>query len=436
MAKGEIQPDVVALGTGTDLSPLQKANLIPADWRYRLPHRASPFSTFIVFVVPKGNPKGVKDWPDLAKEGVRVLNTNPKGSRTGRHSFLAAYGSVRQRGGSEDEARAFVTTLYQRAKLPAPVIRPAGEPAPAEAPAFLPTEPGDVLLNWEKESLDVVKKSDGKLEIVYPPISIRGENPVAVASNAAAKGTGKTAEASAKFLYSDEVQELAAPARIPAGPPGGAPEGPSGRPGGGAVRRPRPVPGRGPRARGPVRRGRRVRADPREGEVTGRPNHNPRTPDPPRDENLAPFGRHPRRPARAARRRPEPVRSGRGRPARLGGVPRRLGRPRKGPGPNGEGVQLGVRPGQPRADVPVPARRPDGRGGVPRPADRPVRRAVHRPVRPRVRLLGGREQRLPRRHPGQAGRVRHPVVRRADRVSGGPTRGLAIGNFARGRPSG
>ncbi|MDB5308192.1 MAG: sulfate transporter, periplasmic sulfate-binding protein [Gemmataceae bacterium] len=210
VAKGEIQPDVVALGTGTDLSPLQKANLIPADWRYRLPHRANPFGTFIVFVVPRGNPKGVKDWPDLAKEGVRVLNTNPKGSRTGRHSFLAAYGSVRQRGGSEDEARAFVTTVYQRAKLPAPVIRPAGEPAPAEAPAFLPTEPGDVLLNWEKESLDAVKKSDGKLEIVYPPISIRGENPVAVASNAAAKGTEKTAEAYAKFLYSDEVQELAA----------------------------------------------------------------------------------------------------------------------------------------------------------------------------------------------------------------------------------
>lgn len=205
--KKELNPDVVALGVGTDLDPLRRVGVIADDWSYQFPHRSSPFGSVIAFLVPKGNPRGIKDWPDLGRPDVRVLSANPKGSRTGRHAVLGVYGSVRQRGGSEGEARAFVADVFGRSKLPP--VAPQGQTAPAaDQPKFLPGEPGEVLLTWEKEAIDAAKASDGRLEAVVPPVSVRGDAAVALAVSGAARGTRAAAEAYARYLYSDEAQEI------------------------------------------------------------------------------------------------------------------------------------------------------------------------------------------------------------------------------------
>lgn len=211
VVKGELEADVVSLGVGTDLAPLHAAKLLPDDWAYRLPHRSSPYGSVIVFLVPKGNPKKIKDWPDLAGEGVRVLTNSPKSSRTGRHAFLAAWGSVRQRGGTEADAKAFAEKVFKDAKLPAGGGEggsPA-DPAVRPAPTFVPKEPGEVLLTWDKEARDAAKALDGQYEVVYPPITIRGEAQVAVLDAVANKHESRAAaEAYAKFLFSDAAQEV------------------------------------------------------------------------------------------------------------------------------------------------------------------------------------------------------------------------------------
>ena len=150
------------------------------------------------------NPKGIKDWPDLVRPGVEVVTPNPKTSGNGKLSFLAAWGAVRDRGGSEEEARDFVTDLYRRA----PVLDSGARGATT---TFAQRKIGDVHLTWENEAHLEVKEAGGELEVVYPPASIRAEPYVAVVdANVDRKGTRAAAEAYLRFLYTEEAQEVLA----------------------------------------------------------------------------------------------------------------------------------------------------------------------------------------------------------------------------------
>ena len=163
-----------------------------------------PFTSTVVFAVRKGNPKGIKDWPDLVKPGVEIITPNPKTSGNGKLSFLAAWGSVTQRGGSEEQAKAFVTKLYQQA----PVLDSG---ARGSTITFAEKGIGDVQLTWENEAHLEVAGVAGELEIVYPPISFLAEPPVAVVDvNARRKGTTRAAEAYLGFLFTPEGQEIGA----------------------------------------------------------------------------------------------------------------------------------------------------------------------------------------------------------------------------------
>jgi len=157
-----------------------------------------------VFVVRKGNPKGIKDWPDLVKEGVSIVTPNPKTSGNGKLSFLAAWGSVTTRGGSEQQAQEFVTQLYRHA----PVLDSG---ARAATTTFSQKGIGDVHLAWENEARFELEESKGALEVVYPPISIRAEPYIAVVdANVTRKGTAAVAEAYLNFVYTKAGQQTAA----------------------------------------------------------------------------------------------------------------------------------------------------------------------------------------------------------------------------------
>jgi sulfate/thiosulfate-binding protein len=199
-----LEADVVTLALWSDTDALRKARLIRDGWEDRLPEHALPYYSTIVFVVRKGNPKGIKDWPDLVRDGVEVITPNPKISGNGRLSFLAAWGAVRQRGGSEDEARDFVRRLYQHT----PVLDSG---ARGSTSTFAQKKIGDVHLTWENEAHLEVEETGGELEIVYPPLSIRAEPFVAVVdANVDRRGTRAAAEAYLKFLYTDEAQHIIA----------------------------------------------------------------------------------------------------------------------------------------------------------------------------------------------------------------------------------
>jgi sulfate transport system substrate-binding protein len=203
----KLEADVVTLGLGADVDSLRRGGLLAADWEYRLPHRSVPFTSPIVILVPKGNPLHIKDWPDLAKPEVQLLSTDPKSSRTARYGFLAAWGSVLQRGGSEADAHALVTKLYQKA-----TIRTAapGDNGANVAP-LLPKQNGEVLLTWEKEALEAAQANEGQLEVVYPPISILGEPQVTIVdANVERHGSRTAAVAYLNFLFSEEAQEVIA----------------------------------------------------------------------------------------------------------------------------------------------------------------------------------------------------------------------------------
>jgi sulfate transport system substrate-binding protein len=213
----KIEPDVVTLGLGTDVDALRRAGLLNADWEYRLPHRSTPYTSPIVIVVPKGNPQKIKDWTDLARPEIQVVTGDPKRSRTAQFGYLAAYGSILQRGGSENEARELLTRLARQARIPAAAAAaPAAAAKPAETPEstatqLLPQNDHEALLNWEKEAIDLVEANKGKLEIVYPPITIRTGPEVAVLDTVVEKhGTRAQAEAYLRFLFSDEGQEIIA----------------------------------------------------------------------------------------------------------------------------------------------------------------------------------------------------------------------------------
>jgi sulfate transport system substrate-binding protein len=199
-----LEADVVTLALWSDTDVLRKKGLIRDGWEERLPEHSLPYFSTIVFVVRKGNPKGIRDWPDLVKPGVEVVTPNPKTSGNGRLSFLAAWGAVRQRGGSEEDARDFVTKLYQHT----PVL---DNGARGSTTTFAQKKIGDVHLTWENEAYLETAETPDELEIVYPPLSIRAEPFVAVVdANVDRKGTRAVAEEYLRFLYTEEAQHILA----------------------------------------------------------------------------------------------------------------------------------------------------------------------------------------------------------------------------------
>lgn len=202
-----LQADVVSLGLAFDIDALHdKAGLVPADWQKRLPYDSTPYSSTIVFLVKKGNPKGIKDWDDLTRPGVAVVMANPKTSGGARWTYLAAYGyALSKHNNSAEAARQFVQQLYKNA----PVL---DEGARSAAMTFVQRRIGDVLISWENEALLVIKGfGAGRFDIVYPSESILAEPPVSVVDKYVdAHGTRKEAEAYLQFLYTPEAQAIAA----------------------------------------------------------------------------------------------------------------------------------------------------------------------------------------------------------------------------------
>jgi len=202
-----LQADVVTLALAYDIDVLaEKGQLIPKDWQSKLPDNSTPYTSTIVFLVRKGNPKGIKDWNDLVKPGVSVITPNPKTSGGARWNYLAAWGyALRQSGGNEAKAEEFVKNLYKNV----PVLD-AG--ARGSTTTFVQRGLGDVLLAWENEAyLAVDELGKDKLEIVVPPSSILAEPPVAVVNKYSDKhGTTAVAKAYLDYLYSPEGQEIAA----------------------------------------------------------------------------------------------------------------------------------------------------------------------------------------------------------------------------------
>jgi sulfate transport system substrate-binding protein len=201
-----LKADVVTLALGWDVSAIEKTGLIEPGWQQRLPNNSSPYTSTIVFVVRKGNPKGIKDWGDLAKPGVQVITPNPKTSGGARWNYLAAYGWALDRfGGDEAKARAFLADLYRNV----PVLDTG---ARGSTTTFARRGIGDVLLAWESEALLVLDEfGRDRFELVTPSASILAEPAVAlVDGNVDAKGTRAAAEAYLEFLYSPTGQALAA----------------------------------------------------------------------------------------------------------------------------------------------------------------------------------------------------------------------------------
>lgn len=196
--------DVVSLALWTDTDAVRKAGLLDDGWEDRYPNRSLPYTSTIVFVVRKGNPKNVRDWPDLARPDVEVITPSPKTSGNGKWSFLALWGSVVWRGGTEAEAHDFVTAVYRRV----PVLDAAARGATM---TFAQKNIGDVHLTWENEAHLEVRESGGALEIVYPPVSALAAPHVAVVdTNVRRKNTAAVADAYVRFLYTEEAQELIA----------------------------------------------------------------------------------------------------------------------------------------------------------------------------------------------------------------------------------
>jgi sulfate transport system substrate-binding protein len=200
-----LDADVVTMNTTTDIDFLASKGIVATDWTKRFPHSASPTSSTMLFLTRNGNPKNIKDWDDLIKPGIQVIVVNPKTGGNGRMAYLAAWGYVRKKGGSEAEAAAFVAKLYKNV----PVLAKGGRDATT---IFLQRNIGDVLVTFESEVISVDNEfGAGKVDAVHPSISIVAENPVAVVERTVnKKGTGDVAKAYLNFLYSDEAQEIAA----------------------------------------------------------------------------------------------------------------------------------------------------------------------------------------------------------------------------------
>ncbi|WP_349569762.1 sulfate ABC transporter substrate-binding protein [Azotobacter salinestris] len=201
-----LKADVVTLALAGDIDELYKlGKLIPEDWQSRLPQSSTPYTSTIVFLVRKGNPKGIKDWGDLVKPGVEVITPNPKTSGGARWNFLAAWAWAQKQYGSEDKARAYVEQLYKQV----PVLDTG---ARGSTITFVNNNIGDVLLAWENEAFLALKEQGGEnFEIVVPSVSILAEPPVAVVDkNVDRKGSREVATAYLNYLYSEEGQRIAA----------------------------------------------------------------------------------------------------------------------------------------------------------------------------------------------------------------------------------
>jgi sulfate/thiosulfate transport system substrate-binding protein len=200
-----LQADVVTLALAYDVDAIAERGLIAPDWQQKFPDNACPYTSTIVFLVRKGNPKGIKDWDDLVKPGVKVVTPNPKTSGGARWNYLAAWGYGLKHYGSEERAKEFVHKIYERVP-----ILDAG--ARGSTVTFVERGQGDVLIAWESEAyLSVKEFGAGKFEIVTPSLSILAEPPVAVVDKVVDKrGTRVVAEAYLVFLYSPEAQEIAA----------------------------------------------------------------------------------------------------------------------------------------------------------------------------------------------------------------------------------
>ncbi len=201
-----LKADVVTLALAGDIDPIARVGgLLPADWAGKLPHNSAPYTSTIVFLVRKGNPKNIKDWGDLVKDGVEVITPNPKTSGGARWNYLAAWAWAKQQTGTEAGAKEFVTKLYRQV----PVLDSG---ARGSTTTFVQRGIGDVLLSWENEAfLAVNELGADQVEIIVPSVSILAEPPVAVVEkNAKAKGTTAAAQAYLEYLYSKEGQEIAA----------------------------------------------------------------------------------------------------------------------------------------------------------------------------------------------------------------------------------
>jgi sulfate/thiosulfate transport system substrate-binding protein len=202
-----LEADVVTLALAYDIDAIAKrSGLLPADWRSRLPENSAPYTSTIVFLVRKGNPKDIHDWNDLLRDDVQVITPNPKTSGGARWNYLAAWGyALKQSGGDENKARAFVAGLYRNV----PVLDTG---ARGSTTTFVQRGIGDVLIAWENEA-QLATEQFGKdsVEIVVPSVSILAEPSVSlVDKNVDAHGTREVAEAYLQYLYSPEAQELAA----------------------------------------------------------------------------------------------------------------------------------------------------------------------------------------------------------------------------------
>lgn len=200
-----LQADVVTLALAYDIDAIAAKKRLAQDWQTKLPQNASPYTSTIVFLVRKGNPKGIKDWDDLLKKGVSVVTPNPKTSGGARWNYLAAWGFALKKYSSEGKARQFVGDLFQQV----PVLDTG---ARGSTVTFVERGVGDVLLAWENEAFLAQKEfGKDKFEIVAPPLSILAEPPVAVVDAVAdRKGTRAAAEAYLKYWYTKEGQEIAA----------------------------------------------------------------------------------------------------------------------------------------------------------------------------------------------------------------------------------
>jgi sulfate/thiosulfate transport system substrate-binding protein len=199
-----LDADVVTLGLAGDIDALHKnGNWVPQDWQKRLPHNSAPYTSTIVLVVRQGNPKGIRDWDDLVKPGVGVITPNPKTSGGARWNYLAAWEFARRKYGGEAKAKEFMAKLYGNV----PVLDTG---ARGSSISFAQRNQGDVFISWENEAYLLEKEFRGKVEVVYPSISILAEPPVALVDrNVDRKGTRAVAEEYLKFLYSEEGQEIA-----------------------------------------------------------------------------------------------------------------------------------------------------------------------------------------------------------------------------------
>jgi sulfate transport system substrate-binding protein len=202
---GGLEADVVTMNQATDVDALAEKGLTPADWRKRFPNNAAPYSSTILFLVRKGNPKAIKDWADLTRAGVQVIIPNPKVTGNGRYSYLAAWGAVIAKGGTEAQAREQVAKIFANV----PVLDGGGRGATT---TFTQRGIGDVLLTFESEA-EMIENEFGKgqFEVVNPSVSIEAEAPVAIVDKVAAKkGTTATAKAYLDFLYTPEAQAIIA----------------------------------------------------------------------------------------------------------------------------------------------------------------------------------------------------------------------------------